>query len=332
MNNKHVIGVDIGGTKCAVTYSIVSDSVEVVDKIRFATYKTSDETIKKLFISIEAIKERNKIEEIHCIGISCGGPLNSKTGMIVCPPNLPGWVNIPIVKMFEEKYKVPVAIQNDANAGALAEWLWGAGKGLDNVIFLTFGTGMGAGLILDGRLYAGTNDLAGEVGHLRIENDGPIGFNKKGSFEGFCSGGGIARLAQIKIAKWLSEGEDIPFCKDFSELDNITAEIIGKNAANGDTYALEIFDEVSEKLGKGIAILVDVLNPQKIIIGSIYGRQKEVIDKKFIPMLKSEAIDLSLSVCEISTAELSEMIGDYAAAAVAYYHIKEGDLNADRKY
>jgi len=269
MEKKYVIGVDIGGTKCAITYSLVSDVVDIIEKKKFATLNTPDETIDKIYDGIDSLIESKIAEHIDCIGISCGGPLNSKTGMILCPPNLPEWVNIPIISMFQEKYNVPTAIQNDANAGALAEWLWGAGKGLDNIIFLTFGTGMGAGFILNGNLYAGTSDLAGEVGHMRIENDGPIGFNKRGSFEGFCSGGGIARLAQTKVARWLTEGKEISFCKNFSDLENITAKTVGISASKGDPYALEIYDEMSEKLGKGVALLVDTLNPQKVILGSI---------------------------------------------------------------
>src|SRR5690606_9115141 len=107
---------------------------------------------------------------------------------------------------FRDRFGVPVGLQNDANACALAEWKWGAGRGARNMIFLTFGTGMGAGLILDGRLYAGTNDMAGEVGHMRLAPDGPEGYGKRGSFEGFCSGGGIARLASAKAADWLRSG------------------------------------------------------------------------------------------------------------------------------
>src|SRR5690606_15592063 len=132
---------------------------------------------------------------LAAIGISCGGPLDSRRGVILSPPNLPGWDRIPVVEVFQQAFKVPVALQNDANAGALAEWLWGAGRGSHNMIFLTFGTGMGAGLILNGQLYSGTNDLAGEVGHIRLAPDGPVGYGKAGSFEGFCSGGGIKQLA-----------------------------------------------------------------------------------------------------------------------------------------
>ena len=130
------------------------------------------------------------------IGISCGGPLDSKKGIIFSPPNLPGWDNVPITRILSDEFGVETALQNDANACALAEWLMGAERGHSNMIFLTFGTGMGAGLILNGRLYSGTNDLGGEVGHIRLAKTGPVGFGKAGSFEGFCSGGGIAQLAK----------------------------------------------------------------------------------------------------------------------------------------
>ena len=180
-------GIDIGGTKCAV---IVGDENGIADKIKFET-TTVDETIKNIISAVE------KLGANDAIGISCGGPLDSKRGVIMSPPNLPGWDNIEIVKMLEEQFKVPVNIQNDANACALVEWKYGAGRGTENMIFLTFGTGLGAGLILDGRLYAGTNDMAGEVGHIRISDYGPVGYGKAGSFEGFCSGGGIAEIGRM---------------------------------------------------------------------------------------------------------------------------------------
>ena len=116
------------------------------------------------------------------------------------------------MEIFSKRYSVPVSVQNDANACALAEWLMGAGKGTRNMIFLTFGTGMGSGLILNGRLYTGTNDLGGEVGHVRLATDGPVGFGKAGSFEGFCSGGGIAQLAKKIVKEKTDKGIDVEFC------------------------------------------------------------------------------------------------------------------------
>lgn len=322
MGSCTIIGIDIGGTKCAVTLNYEqSGEIKIEDRICFATLKTPDETIIELLNIVGMFIKKHSLEEIDCIGISCGGPLNGKKGIIINPPNLPGWIDIPIVEIFEKKFSVPVSLQNDANASALAEWMWGAAKGYKNVIFLTFGTGMGAGLILDSRLYEGTNDLAGEVGHIRLENDGPIGFGKAGSFEGFCSGGGIARLGQMMIARWLTEKKDIEFCKSFNDLETITAKKIGEAAQAGNRYAIEIFDTVSRQLGKGISILIDILNPQAVVLGSIYGRQQNIIEPVLKEALKRETIDMSLKVCEIIPSKLGESIGDYAAAAVAVYHL-----------
>ena len=159
-------GIDIGGTKCAV---IVGDENGIVEKIKFPTTNV-DDTLQNIINAVE------KLGANDAIGISCGGPLDSKRGVIMSPPNLPGWDNIEIVKMLKDRFNVPVAIANDANACAMAEWKFGAGRGCDNMVFMTFGTGLGAGLILDGKLYSGTNDMAGEVGHVRLSDFGPVGY------------------------------------------------------------------------------------------------------------------------------------------------------------
>lgn len=187
------IGLDIGGTKCAV---ISADDVgNILTRVAFPT-KSVGETLALFNEEIDRLLEsKAENDELKAIGISCGGPLDETKGVILSPPNLPGWDEITIVQDLEARYHVPARLRNDANACALAEWRFGAGRGTENMIFLTFGTGMGAGLILNGRLYSGTNGNAGEVGHMRLENEGPVGYHKKGSFEGFCSGGGIARLA-----------------------------------------------------------------------------------------------------------------------------------------
>ena len=189
------LGLDIGGTKCSVVLGDASFSI--MQKIVFDTH-----TVRGYLAILAEFQKHIKSLLVHysCynlkrIGISCGGPLDSRNGIIYSPPNLPGWDNVPITTIFSDEFGVEVALQNDANACALAEWLMGAGKGTSNMIFLTFGTGMGAGMILNGKLYSGTNDLGGEVGHIRLAKTGPIGFGKAGSFEGFCSGGGIAQLA-----------------------------------------------------------------------------------------------------------------------------------------
>ncbi|QGH33652.1 ROK family protein [Gracilibacillus salitolerans] len=316
-------GLDIGGTKCAVLLGkTIGDDMEVIERVQFPTPSTPDESIEKMALTLDQLQEKHNVEKVAAIGISCGGPLNSKTGTIIAPPNLPGWENIEIVKLLEERYQIPVALQNDANAGAMAEWRWGAGKGTENMMFLTFGTGMGAGLILNGQLYSGTNDLAGEVGHIRLAEDGPIGFGKAGSFEGFCSGGGIAKLAAQKALEALQKGNPPTYCSSMDELSTITTKSVGEAAQAGDHLALEVFSMVGFQLGRALSLFVDILNPEKIVIGSIYGRQQDILEPIVLEELKKEAIPLSYSVCDIIPAGLGEKIGDLASFSVALLALK----------
>lgn len=314
-------GIDIGGTKCATVLAHdEGDTISIIDKCRFETPASPDATLDKFSDELSNMLGLQNLP-LHAIGISCGGPLNSETGMILAPPNLPNWVNIPVVDYFQKKFNVPTAVQNDANAGALAEWQWGAGRGYKNIIFLTFGTGMGAGLILDNRLYSGTNDLAGEVGHIRLASDGPIGFGKAGSFEGFCSGGGIARLATTRAEQVIKSGEAPSFSPTLDDLSNISAKSVAIAANEGDALALEIFDTVAIKLGLGLSILIDILNPQRIVIGSIFLRQQHILEEKMLATIAQEAIPFSSAVCDIVPSGLGEAIGDYAALAVARYQL-----------
>ncbi len=316
---EYYIGLDIGGTKCAI---VVGDKeFNIHRKVKFDTitsrgynaiFDEFHQHIKELFTEFPK-------ENLKRIGISCGGPLDSKKGVIYSPPNLPGWDSVPIVKIFSEKYGVPAAIQNDANACALAEWLMGAGKGTENMIFLTFGTGMGSGLIINGRLYAGTNDLGGEVGHIRLADQGPVGFGKAGSFEGFCSGGGIAQLANSVVADKLRKGETVGFCPNIEMAAELTAKDVAMAAKIGDPVAREIIRISGEYLGRGLAVLIDIINPQCIVIGSIYARNVELFDPHINRILREEAIPAAVKVCQIKPALLGESIGDFAALCVALY-------------
>ena len=316
-----LLGIDIGGTKCAIILGKIEseDEIKIVDKTAMPTDKPVFEMIEHLFDEADALLTKNNVS-IDCIsgiGISCGGPLNSKTGTILSPPNLLGWDNIPIVQITEERFNVKTYLQNDANAGAIAEWKFGAGKGYKNLIFLTFGTGNGAGLILDGKLYSGTNDLAGESGHIRLAEMGPVGFGKAGSFEGFCSGGGITQLAQIKVREKLQMGEAVSFCKNVEGLNNLTAKTVADAAFKGDALALEIYNICGFYLGRGLSVLIDILNPEIIVLGGIYGRAKELLEPAMYKVIETEALILSYKTCKIVSAELGEKIGDMAALSLA---------------
>lgn len=294
------IGIDIGGTKCAVVLG--DENCNILKKVSFPT-TDFEETFKRIITEVE------NMGSCDAIGISCGGPLNSKEGVIISPPNLPDWKNVEIVNILNSRFGVPVALKNDADACALAEWQFGAGRGTENMIFLTFGTGMGAGLILNGKLYSGTCDTAGEIGHVRMTDDGPVGYGKAGSFEGYCSGGGIARIGE-KLAK----EKRVNF---YDENGKITAKSIAYAAENGDQDAIAVYEQCGKMLGKGLSILVDILNPQKIVIGSIFQRSGNLMADEMKKEMEKECIGQSLSVCEVVPAELGDNIGDVAAVCVA---------------
>ena len=318
MKYRLLAGVDIGGTKCAVTLGLPeSGGIVIKDKLRFPTTDVEG-TIRDIKSALREVMERNGLgsEGISAIGISCGGPLDSRTGVIMSPPNLPGWDNIPIVRILSEEFEVPAAVHNDANACALAEWLFGAGKGTRNMVFMTFGTGLGAGLILDGKLYTGTNDNAGELGHIRLEGFGPVGYGKAGSFEGFCSGSGIEQLARSMVKERLQMGHSVPWCPD-GNLDGITAKAVADAMREGDPLAKRVYEVSARQLGKGLSIVIDILNPEVIVIGSIYARNEDIFKPLMEEVLAQEALPLANKVCKVVPAALGESIGDYAALSIA---------------
>ncbi len=300
-------GIDIGGTKCAV---LTGDGENIIERISFPTTNVTD-TLSAIYAAVE------KVGCGDAIGVSCGGPLDSERGIILSPPNLPGWDNIAIVRELTQRFSVPAGLENDANACALAEWRFGAGRGSKNMIFLTCGTGMGAGLILDGRLYRGTSGMAGEIGHVRMERFGPCGYGKAGSFEGFCSGGGIRQIGQTVAREKLQTGQTVGFCQSADDLDRITAKSIAEAAAGGDADAIRVYEICGEKLGQGLSVLIDVLNPEKIVIGSIYERSGALLKTSMEAAIEREALVAARSVCRIVPAELGDSVGDFAAIVVA---------------
>ena len=285
------IGTDIGGTKISVVLG--DEQATVIACQRFATAKHHDpygalsevaDTARRL------VRESGyTLGEVARVGISCGGPLDSRRGLILSPPNLPGWDNIPICRFLEDNLGRPARLENDANAAALAEWHFGAGRGTSNMIFLTCSTGMGGGLIIDGRLYRGKQDLAGEVGHMRLTDDGPQGYGKKGSFEAWASGTGLA----------LQAGRP--------------ADEVGKDALAGDPEAIALVRRAGEMLGRGVAILCDVLNPELVVCGTLAVSLGDVYLEPARQVVAREA----LAPCPIVPSALGAEFGNKAALAAA---------------
>ena len=307
----YYLGFDIGGTKTALSLGKVEgNNIEIIFRYEVKT-SNPKETLEPLLLKAKELKEQY---EITSIGVSCGGPLDSKKGIILCPPSLPGWENFPICKYLKEELDLKAYLENDANACAVAEHLFGAGIGAKNMVFLTFGTGFGAGLILNNELYSGANGNAGEVGHIRLTNKGPVGYNKEGSLEGYASGSGIVRLAKIMLEK----EKEIPECIiKIGGVDNITTKSLAEYAHQGDEFAKKVFRKSGKMLGKGLSILIDIINPELIVIGGVFMRSGDLLIPSMKRELKKECLSYSLKACKIVPAKLSENIGDYAAISIA---------------
>ncbi|MGC8596079.1 MAG: ROK family protein [Candidatus Kryptoniota bacterium] len=308
-NKKHaIIGVDIGGTKTAVV--LASLNAQIISRIEFATGADRDFPIYfgDLELHIQQIFSLSEYE-IKAISVSIGGPLDVMSGVIKSPPNLPRWVNVPLKKILKERFNVPVYIEHDGNAGALAEYFFGAGVGCKNLVFLTLGTGFGAGIILDGRLYRGTTFLAGEIGHIRAAEFGPEAYGKTGSFEAYCSGSGMSKLSAVMFPERWPDG--------------ISARKLGELAFQGDTDAISVLHQSGKYLGRAFALIADILNPEMIILGPLGFRLGQFILGPAMEEFKKEALDDAFNVCRVVPAKLGEEIGDIASICAA---LDQGEL------
>lgn len=312
-----VAGLDIGGTKCAALLADArEDKIEFLEREQIETKGTWESVLDALCKKIKGFAARRGATA-EAVGISCGGPLSSARGAILSPPNLPGWDNVPACAYVAERLGLEekaVRLKNDADACAVAEWKYGAGRGTRNMIFLTFGTGLGAGLILNGALYSGADDMAGEAGHIRLEKLGPVGYGKAGSFEGFCSGGGIAQLADMYFTEKIHRGEKCPYYRGAG---SVSAKVLGERAAQGDADALAVFGLVGKYFGRGLSVLVDLLNPEVIVAGSIYARCRQYIEPNMQREMQKECLAASYARVRVLPSKLGEKIGDYGAVVAA---------------
>ncbi|MGC2400628.1 MAG: ROK family protein [Acidobacteriaceae bacterium] len=314
---KVFLGVDVGGTKTAVILS--AQPPEALGRIEFLTQpELGPETAINLIVqSARSLLAQHALKEqsIAAIGVSCGSPLDRVRGIVQAPPNLSTWIDLPICKILAEEFHTTCRLENDANAGAVAEHRFGAGRGTENMVFLTLGTGLGAGIIAGGRLYLGANGDAGEIGHVRLSRTGPVGYHKAGSIEGWSSGGGIAQLAVSMLAKAEERGHVSVLHAQLAR--GLTARDIGLAAHAGDAVARSILRTSGERLGQALAILLDVLNPERIVLGGLAWRMGEHLLAPMRKMVSREALPQTLRACAIVPAALGEKIGDVAAVCVA---------------
>ena len=307
MTSSSYLGIDIGGTKISISLFDVATS-RIVEKEVFSSDRdcAPTEALQKITKIARDLIRRHSASP-QAVGISVGGMFDVDSGCMQHAPHLPLWDGFPIVSTIQEAIGVPVYGENDANACAMAEWQYGAGRGCRHLIFLTFGTGLGGGLILNGQLYRGASGVAGEVGAIRIASDGPAVRGKPGCLEGFASGAGIAMQA-----KALLTSQNHPLLGKAP-----STQQIAEAATAGDSFAIELMQDCGRHLGRGLAILIDAFNPEVIVLGSIFVHCESILRPTMEAAIREESMDVTREACKIAPAQLGEFIGDYAAATVA---------------
>lgn len=316
-NTQVILGVDIGGTKCAVT--LTRSDGEILRRRSEPTRSSArkpEQVLESLAGAARELMAESGVmaSEVRGIGVSCGGPLDREQGVILAPPNLPEWQAVPVRAFFEQALGLPVRVENDANATALAEWRFGAGRGARNLVFMTMGTGIGGGIILDGRLVHGANDLAGEIGHQTLLLNGPLcACGKRGCLEALASGPAIARLAREsmmygrhKRVLALAGGKPV----------DITAAHVVEAAKEGDPFAQQVLEEAGTYMGLGIANVIQILNPERIILGTIAVHAGELILAPIRAAVAEYTWERSRDACEIVPAALGDRAQDLAAIAL----------------
>ncbi|MCA1630138.1 MAG: ROK family protein [Acidobacteria bacterium] len=304
-----VLGIDVGGTKTAVVEG--TRLGEILQKRTVPTesslpFEEKLPQIKALLDETVAAAE-SAGRRATAISMALPGPLRIEEGVLIDPPNMPGWHGARVKDRIAEAYPtLPVFAEHDGNAGALAEFRFGAGRGrrdLRHFVFLTCGTGMGAGVIVNGQILRGASDTAGEVGHLRLSYEGPTLFGKEGSFEGFASGAGMVQLASRMFPRrWTPETP--------------IREVVGAMLGD-DPEALSVAEEAGKWLGRGMALLVDTLNPQMIALGSLAVALGERLLAPARRALAEEALPQAVRACEIVPAALGAGVGDVASLMAA---------------
>ena len=262
-----VLGVDIGGTKVAVGLVDPDGKILAQGRQPMIAIGTAESALHAVTAAIDSLISSAAPEGIQSIGICAPGPLDPKAGIVLNPPNLPCWRNYPLAEKIASKYRVPVKVDNDANAAALAETRWGAARGFHYVFYATIGTGIGTGIVFDGRIYHGNTGSAGEGGHMSIDYRGPFcGCGKRGCIEVLAAGPAIGARARAKLAADPSTDSTI---LDLAKgnVSAVTSELVGQAYAAGDPLARDVLLETVDLLTTWLGNIVDLLDPDVLVMG-----------------------------------------------------------------
>jgi glucokinase len=307
-----VLGLDVGGTKLAAGVVDASGAVRSFAAESTRAHEGPEQGLERLFeLGRRAVAEAGlEWPAIGAVGIGAGGPLDSERGVLVAPPHLPGWRDVPIVARAEEAFRLPVALENDATAAAAGEHRYGAGAGTRHMVYLTISTGVGGGVVIDGRLYRGATGNGGELGHVTVDWDGRRcrGCGRRGCLEAYVSGTSIAERARE-----CGMGE-------------VTAADVAAAARAGDPLAVEVWEETTSALACGLTSIVNLFEPEVVVLGGgVVGGTGEQLLGPVRERVRTGAMAPAGAAARIVQSALGQHVGVVGAAAIAHDRAASGD-------
>ncbi|MBQ3642876.1 ROK family protein [bacterium] len=312
MAKKYKIGVDVGGTNVKVALVDKSGSIVYSDTVPTRAEMGYEYTISNIIKAIQSLMKESKTSKdlIEGIGFGFPGQIDCDNGIVRLAPNIPGWIDIPIADIVSKEFGIPVKVDNDVRCAALAELNFGAGKGAKNMICITVGTGIGSGLIINGKLVRGASNAAGELGHIKLQmQDGPIcGCGDTGCLEAFASGPAIVALAE----EYIKGGKSTKY-RELANPD-ITPYIVAEAAKQGDVVAKKIFETIGNYIGIGLASVVNLLNPEKVVIGGGVADAGDLLFGPIKETLKKRTMPIQGAAVEVVHAELGNTAGVIGAS------------------
>ena len=307
-----VLAIDIGGTKLAAGIVDTEGRILARGEVPTLAAEGLEPVLGRIVGLGRDLLSRPEVADVsvHRVGVGCAGPVDLKAGIVFNPPNLPGWLRVPLIDHLHEALALPAVLENDANAAALGEFRYGAGKGARSIVYLTVSTGIGGGIILEGKIWHGLKDSAGEIGHMTVCPDGPLcGCGNRGCLEAMASGTSIARRAREAIAAGRQTG--------LSEIPALTSADVVRLAQAGDVVAREVWDSAVTYLGIGVAAVITILAPERIVIGGGVTRAGDFLFDSLREHVRQRVKLVPVEFVPILPAALGPDGGILGAAAVA---------------
>ncbi len=315
----NVLGIDIGGTKIAVC--LANEKGEILDSARFPSTARYEDALANIALLARELTSKQGItlQQVEACGISAPGPLDLTRGMLLRSPNMPWGDQIPIQADLEKALGIPAILENDANAGALAEWFFGSGKGKKNVVYLTMSTGVGAGVVADGHLLHGVGGNAGEMGHIILDIHGPLcNCGMRGCLEAYTGG----RAIQQRMQAYLKDKPNHAFfrlpCVE-GKVENLNFKALLEGVRERIPLALEWWDEFCLRLAQGVGAVATSFNPEVIVLGTTAYHSGDLLMEPLQRLLPRFMWKEYYTTCTVRTSALGLRIGELAGVSVGFY-------------